>query len=264
MKRLLACLIVCSSTSLTFPRAVAEEKAPLALQAATKALREGDPEKARKLLLDARVRDPQAAGIDFGLGLVAFTQGRLDEAATELKKSIAAKDAVGDSENLLGIVLIQQGKPEEAVVHFGNSVAANPKNADFLVNLAEAQRANGEPKKAYTLLQGAMELNPERKSYYELKLRLARIDAGDMFEVERDTVGKLQSKEIAMDWVITAAAISLRRARMDQAVALLTQAQKAMPPELFRNIMEDRAFRFYSSEPPIAAFYKVENASAKK
>lgn len=240
-----------------------EGKAPLFLQASAQALSQGDAVKAKNILLTERERNPQAQGVDFGLAIVAFSKGERAAAAELLQKSISAGEMLADSHNLLGVIYIQDGKAGEAIKEFQAAMEANPKDPQPCVNLAEAYRSDNEPKKAYAPLEKAIGLSPDNRGLYEFKLRLAKIDAGDLAEVAQATEAKIKEKgnDLSMDWVMTAAALSLRKGRTKEAVILLDQARQAMPADAFHNTMEDHAFKFFATEPELAPFYSAPAAT---
>jgi tetratricopeptide (TPR) repeat protein len=240
-----------------------EGKPPLFLQASAQALSQGDVVKAKNILLTERDRNPQAKGVDFGLAIVAFSKGDRAEAAGLLQKSITAGEMLGDSHNLLGVINIQDGKKSEAISEFQAAMEASPKDPQPCLNLAEAYRADNEPKKAYAPLEKAISLTPGNSGLYEFKLRLAKIDAGDLADVAQATEAKIKEKgnDLSMDWVMTAAALSLRKGRTKDAVVLLEQARRAMPADAFHNTMEDHAFKFFATEAEMAPFYSTTAAA---
>lgn len=260
------CTILIALALFPSPCVFAESPAnpPLHLKASAQALSEGDYEKARKILLIAREQNPKAYGIKYGLAVIAFSQGKRDEAATLLQESLSAGEMSADSHNLLGVINMQNGKTEEAILAFQAAVAAAPQNPQPLLNLAEAHRANNDPKLAYDPLRKLIARDPNQRSLYEMKLRFAQIDAGDLDEVVRSTDALIKEKgdQLSIDWVLTAAAISLRKGRMKEATTLLEQAKQVMPPDVFRNAMEDHAFKFFATESAMAPFYGTQRKSS--
>ena len=227
------------------------------LKASSLALSQGDLKQARKLLLQARQADPSLKGIDYHLATIAYASGEMREAEKLLRASLAAGDAVADSHNLLGGIFLRSGNLTQAIEHFEAATKADPKLPDAYTNLGAAYRLNFEPQKAFAPLRKAAELDPTQRPIHEFKLRLAMIEAGQSDEVEKTLGAKLAAPEVDADWILTAAALDLRKGRIAQGADRIRAAKAVMPPQIFAILMEDRAFKIHSDQAQLAEFYKV-------
>ena len=226
------------------------------LRAAAAAVSQRDFAQAQKLLREARQLDPSAPGVDYQLATVAFAQGQLEEAKTCLNRSLARRDAVADSNNLLGAILLRENDLPAAISCLQAASEADPKMVQPYVNLASAYRLNFEPLKAVPVLRTASGLNPAQRSVYEFRTRLALLEAGETNDIQKQLSEKLAAGEVEADWLLTAAALDLRQGRTDQAAVRLEQARQALAPDLFKVMLDDRAFKAHLDQPKIAAFYQ--------
>jgi hypothetical protein len=112
-------------------------------------------------------------------------------------------------------------------------------------------------------LRAAIQRNPG-DPLYPLKLRLARIEAGEAGNLRPDVERELQLVPPSADWVMTAAAVLLKEGKTDDAAKMLNIARQNMQPILFFGLLqEDPFFRKYKKNPKIAPFYDV-SLSVKK
>lgn len=249
-------LLVCLAPLLPAASSGTNSIATPQLRSASLALQNGDYVAARKLLLEARSLDPKAPNIDYQLAIVAFTEGNKDEAKKLLLNSISKQDSLADSQNLLGAILLRDGEYPEAIAQLQSAVAADSKLTEAYSNLAAAYRLNYEPLKSIGALRKAAALDEKQRPLYELQTRFALIEAGQTTEIENTLAEKWNSPEIESDWLITAAALYLRKGRIDEAVTLLEKARESMNANLFKLVLNDRAIKTYSSDPRVLRVYQ--------
>jgi len=214
-------------------------------------------EESLALFEEAKKLDPMLKGVDYQMAVSAFNLG--DEARTEkyAYATIAANDSGANAYNLLGTLYARRGDYPAAEWAFAQGIALNPADPIPLYNLSEALRAQGRSVEAMDRLREAIQRNPG-EPLYALKLRLAKIEAGQSIELIPDVDRELALKPPAGDWLMTAAAIALKADRFGEAAALLASARGQMQPILFFGlIQEDPLFRQYKQQPQIAPFYDV-------
>lgn len=194
----------------------------------------------------------------------AMVQGDHETAETLAREllSTASPDEKIGARNLLGMVLGQAGNYEEAILLFQENIQEEPANAGAYANLGEALRRAGRPREALEPLQKTVELQPE-SILYALKLRLARVEAGEDEEIGEETARQLQQNPPPADWLITAAAIALHREKWSEAKILLEQAKATFQPQLYGELMQDVAFSRHAEQPELAGLFpKLEVAPA--
>ncbi len=92
------------------------------------ALRAGDTEKGKSLLLQVREKDPEMYVVPFVLGETALGQKQWEEAATELQKCLELNPHFDQAMLGLARALIFQGKSEEARQWNKKAIEFNPAN----------------------------------------------------------------------------------------------------------------------------------------
>lgn len=227
------------------------------LQTAIQAQFQKDYSKAISAYEHARLLDPTLTGIDYQLAVIAFSQNQPDEARKYLAKSIAAKDGVAASHNLLGVIAGQNKDYDTSIAEFKQAIQISPQDANLHFNLSETYRESGQAGKAIAALNEAIKLSPH-ESLYPFKLRLARIAAGQGRELESETASQLRESKPSGEWLLTAAAIALSRGAYSDAAILLAHARESMDPIRFFGLIQDPCFKNYISEPSIKPFYDVE------
>ena len=92
------------------------------------ALRAGETEKGKALLLNVRGKDPEMYIVPFVLGEAALKQSKWDEAADELRKCLALNPHFDQAMLGLARALIFQGKLDEAKQWARSAAESNPEN----------------------------------------------------------------------------------------------------------------------------------------
>ncbi|MCC7485254.1 MAG: tetratricopeptide repeat protein [Burkholderiales bacterium] len=113
-------------------------------EAALRAQRGGDYDRAQQLLravLAANPRHPDALN---NLGLIAYRAHRHAEAVVLIGQALASAPGRAAFHNNLGVVLSVSGRRRDAIAPFRRAVAAAPGNAAFRCNLANALKECGE------------------------------------------------------------------------------------------------------------------------
>lgn len=204
----------------------------------------------------ARTLDPTIQGVDYQLAVVAFNEGKFDAAKASLKKSLEANEEVAASYNLLGAMAGQDKDFPTAAAYFQKAAGVNPGDPNTFFNLSETYREMARPAEAVEALQRAVKLKP-RENFYLFKLRLARIANGEAASLEKETEAALKKEKPDAEWLLTAAAIALKRGSYDDAAVLLAHAKNSTEPMRFFAFIQDPAFKAYADKKSIAPFYAV-------
>ncbi len=111
---------------------------------AAAALREGNSERAEKLLLDALTADVMYGPAHNNLGQLYYQQKRYYEAAWEFQHAIRLMPHQPVPRNNLGLVFEATGQLDEAAEQYELAVVEEPDNAVLLGNLARTRIRQGE------------------------------------------------------------------------------------------------------------------------
>ena len=184
--------------------------------------------------------DPRSAAAHVGLGGVFFSQGRLQEAETEVRRGLAIrpdypeahsnlgvvlqaharyqeaeqslrralklKPVFVDARLNLGVVLSLLGRYREAHDSFEKVLRVEPRNPAALIGLGRNQALQGRFAEAETLYKRALEIDPRRVRAWaglvELR-RMTRADEGWLKGAEACAVSSLASlEEVALRFAI--------------------------------------------------------------
>jgi len=215
-------------------------------------------EEALALFREALALDPALKGVQYQMAVVAMNQGDEAEAERLANASIAAGDSEAQAYNLIGTMAARRKDFPLAAWAFQKGAEASPADPMIQYNWSEALRAQGLTAESIEKLRAAIQRNPG-EPLYALKLRLARIEAGEEKDLIPDVDRELALTPPAGDWLMTAAAIALKHGRYQDAASLLSDAQRNMQPILFFGLLqEDPFFSRYKEQPMIAPFYDVE------
>jgi len=190
------------------------------LQEALKAQLAHHYEQADALLREAQAADPALKGIYYQRAVGAFNLNKFPEARSFAAESIAHKEETAASHVLLGTMRGLQGDHSGALDEFLLAAKASPADPLPPYNASESLRHLNRPVEAVAQLRDAMQRNPG-EPLYAFKLRLARIEAGQELELEADIREQLAVKPPAGDWILTAAAVSLKKGRFAEAAGLM-------------------------------------------
>ncbi|QPF89920.1 O-linked N-acetylglucosamine transferase family protein [Bradyrhizobium commune] len=100
------------------------------------------------------------------LGMIALRSGRIEEAASCLKKCTKRQPDNPAALCSLGIAYKALGRLSEAATAFEQAARADPRSSQILYNLGNARTASGEFKAAITAYRQALTLDPSRPEYH--------------------------------------------------------------------------------------------------
>lgn len=143
-------------------------------------LRLEDAPCAEAALHKALQLDPQrAAAVHHNLGVLAFEQGKLDEALAEFQAALQADPDDLDTRYQLGAVylvlsippdsmLVDTAKLDLAVAQFEQVLDADPNKVEALVGLGNARLIEGRYDESISLLERAVNTNPIPEALFAL------------------------------------------------------------------------------------------------
>lgn len=110
--------------------------------------------------------DPRHDGSLHGVGLIAFQQGRGQEAAAAVRAAIGINGTVVDYHYNLGVILRSLGDVPGAAAHYARAAAIDPHRADAFRNLGRALSACGHFPQAARACRAAIAADPGMVTAY--------------------------------------------------------------------------------------------------
>lgn len=123
--------------------AAAQPQPPLDPEAIAKLVGEGEFAAAERELRRVVDIEDSPAARDL-LGFVLARQGKLDEAESQFRRSVAIDPGFAPAHQNLGRLLLQQGRPEEALEHLREAARRGPVDLDLALRLAELEVEHGD------------------------------------------------------------------------------------------------------------------------
>ena len=138
-----------------------DEKNPAVLNLlAALAADEGDGERGMRLAERAAAADPRSPLPEYTAGRIRQAEGRLGEAETHYRRSLALEPGQAKAHNNLGCVLQMQGRLAEAIGAFRRALALDPQLAQANQNLSAITRDPESARNAAAAYRRALEANP--------------------------------------------------------------------------------------------------------
>ena len=125
--------------------------------------------------LEAQRLDPLAPAVSVGVGLVAYFDGRFDDAVQELRRVVEFEPGFAAGRFFLGRALVEVDELDGAVAELRQAVELSGRSAETVAALAHASSRRGEVEEARALLA---ELEERARSAYVASSLLAQIHAG--------------------------------------------------------------------------------------
>jgi tetratricopeptide (TPR) repeat protein len=123
--------------------------------------RQGRLAEAAEQLKEALQADPTATRVNYNLAGALLQAGQLEEAITYYKKELEIEPDYANAENNLGHALLQAGRTEEAITHFRKFVQLRPNSATAHYNLAFALHQTRRLDEAIFHYEEALALKPD-------------------------------------------------------------------------------------------------------
>jgi tetratricopeptide (TPR) repeat protein len=216
-------------------------------------LEERRPAEALAILENLLRENPELPGARYQAALAAQRSGDSAKASQLAAEALERKEDSSELQVLIGVMAMQEKNYPEARSAFERAVKLDPASGIALYNLSEALRAEGRPQEAIAKLEKAIELEPER-NLLQLKLRLAQMETDQGHEeIEMEVISRQNDETLTEDWLMTAAAVHLKRGNYRQAIAALRSAKAVAGSNEVRAIFaEDTFFRRFADERELA------------
>lgn len=251
------------ATAQTAPQPVAPVVAPSAADRARALLAEAltaqsarEWGRADSLYSEALALEPALKGVIYQRAVAAFGRHDFGSARMFALVSVERDEEVAASYGLLGTMAGLAGDHAAALLRFWGAAMIAPTDPLPAYNASESLRHLGRDREAVAQLREAARLKPG-ELLYALKLRLARIAAGEERELEAEARRELGAGPLTADWAFVAAAVFLKTGRSAEAARMLAAARQVVQPGLFASLLEDPLFKRHAVIPEIAPFYPV-------
>lgn len=242
-----------------FPGISAEEL----VQQALKLERAGNKRDAAERYIAAKHKNLRYRGILQRVGRIAYDNGEFHTADKLFERAIAFGENIDTANYYRGLIAVRRKDLPAAQRFFEAAATASPFIADHHFYLAETLRMDHRPYDAIPRYAQAALLarTEEAATVCRFKMRMTRLEAAEMSKIGAEIEAERKSGTLPVDWLMTAAALHIREARVDEGVALIAQARAANQPGLFVSCVADRFFVDAGQKnPAIAEACRVEAA----
>jgi len=137
------------------------EPVPDVNKSAVRAIQNGDPFHAVKMLEDAAKHDPKNAKVYYNLCTAYYLLNDIVRARSAIAKAIELEPNSAAVLNQLGLIQIDEGDYAHAVQSFRSAIAARPKDPTSLYNLGCLYIRKNDFRPAIDLLERAEKLDPK-------------------------------------------------------------------------------------------------------
>jgi len=209
-------------------------------------LEDRQPAEALVILEEILQSHPNAPGVRYQAALAHHLLGDSEQAQALVDEAVTRGETDEELHLLMGAVAFYREDFTAAKQAYSKVLAVNDTNSVALYNLSEILRREGRFDEAVEKLQQASKIDTKSK-VLPLKIKLAQIESGQELEVIELEVLKRQGEEnLSEEWMLTAAAIHLKRGNDRQATEMLLKARAAMGEASLRALLqEDNFFKSY-------------------
>lgn len=225
---------------------------------ALRAEKGGDVARATDLFTEAGKICPTFPGIHYRLALLCLRNGERNRAQVLLARSLAAGEEVAAVHQLRSALARLDNQPDLGFTEHEDATRADPFNARYPYYWAETLRRAGRPQEAREKLEDAVirAVEPTEESLYRLKLRLVMIGLDQEDEFATEVLAQTHDAIPAPpEWLLTAAALDLKRGDYAGAAAYLTRARQILPPAVAAFLFNDQTFLDHAWRPELAPLY---------
>lgn len=222
------------------------------------AARNNDPAKALALCVLARSEGTNIYGLAYQEARFAAATNDFPAAAIGINRSLDANEEVSASYILRAGLLARTGKQAGVLRDYEAAAAAAPFEPKPFFFWGEALRRTGRPQAALVRLEEAVSraTDPDTADLYRFKQRLTLIEMDRAAEIAEELKARLALPSPPPDWILTAAAVELRKGDFPAASRFLDRAAAAFTPEQLESRLRDYFFFGFAREPALARFYE--------
>ncbi|MDQ2659975.1 MAG: hypothetical protein M3Y03_06105, partial [Verrucomicrobiota bacterium] len=212
----------------------------------------GDWQDAINRYMEAKQKNLHAPGLLFHVGKLATEHNDYEAADHAFDYAIKFGENLAASYQYRGLIAMRRSDFEAAESYFASSAATDPFPSANYFFWAEALRALGRPAEAVRRYEEAAQRDESAsaKTLCRFKVRLARIEGTDAAAVEAEIRRTAEAGPLTPDWLLTEAALQIRRGEMKQASALISQARATGVVGTFVPFANDTIFRTAAAKFP--------------
>ncbi|MEO7724516.1 MAG: hypothetical protein ABIU29_07500 [Chthoniobacterales bacterium] len=202
--------------------------------------------------LAAKRKDLQYRGILFRVGKLLYERRNFDPADEALERAIVFGENVEASSFYRGMIAVRRRDLSAAERFFEAAVKTAPFVPDYHYYWGETLRVDLKPQQSIPHYEEAILLarTEQDATVCQFKIRMARIEAAEGSIVSEDLAQKDAAGPLAIDWLMTAAALQIRAGHIDDARGLIMQARNSQAPGLFASCVNDFYFHDAAQKYP--------------
>lgn len=214
--------------------------------------RDGKWQDAADRFLAAKRKDLQYRGILFRVGKILYDHRNFDSADQTFERAIAFGENAEAANFYRGLIAVRQSNLPAAEQFFEAAVNAAPFVSDYQYYWGETLRVDLKPKQSLPHYERAILLarNEQDATVCQFKIRMGRIEAAEGSAVSDELAKKQAAGPLAVDWLMTAAALQIRAGHIDDARQLILQARAGQSPGLFASCVNDFYFNEAAKKNP--------------
>ena len=212
-------------------------------------------DEAAKRLIAAKYKNPALGGVIFRAGKLYYDHSDFESADRLFESSIGFGENIDAANYYRGMIASARSDFPAAERFFEAATNAAPLNADYYYSLAETLRKDHRPKDSIFRYEQAMRRSggESEQTICRFKMRMAELEAGDLGKVGSELEQQQARGTLAVDWMITAAALEIQEGHIEQAVSLVEKAREADQSRLdalFAACVSDRFFSIARQNRP--------------
>jgi tetratricopeptide (TPR) repeat protein len=215
--------------------------------------RAGNLQEAAEKFLAAKHKDVLYRGLLFRVGKISYDSGDFASADKLFERAIAFGENVDFANYFRGLIALRNKDLATAERFFEAAAAADPFTPDYFYYLAESLRLDHHPNEAIPQYERARLLarNDQDATVCQFKIRMALLEAGEAPQIAAEI--EERKGDLPVDWLMTAAALNIQQAKVDEALSLIERARAAQETALFLSCVQDVFFASAAAKNPAIA-----------
>jgi tetratricopeptide (TPR) repeat protein len=217
--------------------------------------RAGNTGEAAEKLIAAKHKDLSYRGILFRAGKMAYDAGDYAGADKLFEQAIKFGENLDFANYFRGLIALRVKDLAAAERFFEAAASADPFTADYFYYWAESLRLDHKPNESIRVYERARLLarNEQDATVCQFKIRMAVLETGDAPRIASEV--EQRGSDLPVDWLMTAAALNIQRAKVEDAIELIARARGVEEQRgLFLSCAQDFFFVSASrNNPEIAA-----------
>lgn len=221
------------------------------------AARSNDSAKALALCVLARSEGVRIEGLAYQEARFAAASGDYPAAAIAINRSLDLGQEVSACYLLQAGILARNFRPVAILRDYEAAATAAPFEPKPFFFWGEALRRSGRPQAALVRIDEAIAraTDDEMADFYRFKHRLTLIELDRAAEFTDELKARLARPAPPPDWLLTAAALEMKKGDYPAAAGFLERVAAVVPPEEIKNRLRDFFLFGFAREPALAKFF---------